>query len=99
DGRQRAAEAPQQIVVAAAAADRGAEGRVVDVEHGARVVADVAHEPEVEDHALGGGGLEQIVDALQSGHSLLRRGGQVREDLGTAASLGNLEQQVGRVGG
>ncbi len=51
DRGQAAAEAAEQLVVASAAADRGAEGGVVDLEHGAGVVADVAHEAEVEDHA------------------------------------------------
>ena len=48
-----AAEAPEQVVVAPAAADRRAERRVVDVEHGARVVAEPARQPEVDDDARG----------------------------------------------
>ena len=42
DGRQVATELPEQVVVAAAAADRYADGRVVDLEHGAGVVAGCA---------------------------------------------------------
>src|SRR4051812_30900773 len=44
---QRPAEAPAQVVVAPAAADRVADGRVVDLEDGAGVVAQVAHQAEV----------------------------------------------------
>ena len=51
-----AAEAPEQLVVATAAADRRAERGVVDLEYRAGVVADRAHQPEVEDHALGDSG-------------------------------------------
>src|SRR4051794_7827939 len=47
DGGQRAAEAPQQLVVAPAAAHRLAERRVVDLEHRARVVAQAPDEAEV----------------------------------------------------
>ena len=62
--RERAAEAPDQLVVAPAAAEREAHRRVVDLEHGARVVAELAHEAEVEDHALGHAALgEQGVKA------------------------------------
>ena len=46
-------EAPEQVVVAAAAADHVAERRVVDLEDRAGVVAEVAHQAEVEDHAVG----------------------------------------------
>ena len=74
DGRQAPAEAAQQVVVAPAAADRGAERGVVDVEHGARVVADVAHQAEVEDDPLGDRRLEQLVDLAQAGDGLLRPG-------------------------
>ena len=53
DRRQRPPEARQEIVVAPAAADRHAVGRVVDLEDGTGVVAEAADETEVEDHALG----------------------------------------------
>ena len=58
DRGQTPAEAREQLVVAPAAADRTAERRVVDLEHGSGVVAEVAHEAEVEDHALGDTRLE-----------------------------------------
>ncbi len=95
DGGQAAPEAPEQLVVAPAAADRGAELGVVHVEHGARVVADVAHEAEVEDDALGDVGLEQLVDLAQAGDSLGDRAHPVGEHLGPAATLGHVEQQLG----
>src|SRR5215471_16508077 len=40
-GRKVPAEAPEQVVVAAAAADREAHGGVVHLEHGARVVTEL----------------------------------------------------------
>ena len=49
DRRQRAPEAPEQVVVAPAAAQRLAERGVVDVEHRAGVVAQPAGQAEVED--------------------------------------------------
>ena len=61
---QRRAEAADQVVVAAAAAEREAHRRVVDLEDRARVVAELAHEAEVEDHAVGHPALgEQLVQA------------------------------------
>ena len=57
-------EAPDQVVVAAAAADHVAERRVVDLEDRARVVAEVAHEAEVEDHAVGQPALRDAVGHL-----------------------------------
>ena len=44
---------PDQLVVAPAAAQREAHGRVVDLVHRARVVAEVAHQAQVQDHAVG----------------------------------------------
>ena len=65
-GGQRPAEAAEQVVVAAAAAEREAHGRVVDLEHRARVVAELAHEAEVEDHPVGHAALgEQLVQRAQ----------------------------------
>ena len=52
DGGQVAPEAPEQVVVAAAAADRRAERGVVDLEDRARVVAELRTQAEVEDHPL-----------------------------------------------
>ena len=46
-GGQVAAEAADQLVVAAAAAEREANGRVVDLEHRARVVAELADEADL----------------------------------------------------
>src|SRR5215207_2905854 len=45
--RQRSPEAPNQLVVSPAAAEREAHGGVVQLEHGARVVAELAHQPQV----------------------------------------------------
>ncbi len=52
DGGQRAAEAAQQLVVAPAAAQRGADPGRVDLEDRARVVAELAGQAEIEDHAV-----------------------------------------------
>src|SRR5215207_6414286 len=52
-GGQVAAEAADQLVVAPPAAQGKAHRRVVDLEHGAGVVAELTHQPEVEDHAVG----------------------------------------------
>src|SRR4051812_11379606 len=52
DRGERTAEAPEQLVVAAAPAQRDAELGVEDLEDRARVVAEVAQQPEVEDHAV-----------------------------------------------
>ena len=51
-GRQLAAEAPEQPVVAAAAAEDVAERRVVDLEDRAGVVAEVAQQAQVELNAV-----------------------------------------------
>ena len=99
DGGEAAPEAAEQLVVAPAAADRGAEGGVVDVEHGAGVVADVAHQAEVEDQPRGDLGLEQLVQAAQPGDGRLGLLGGVGEDLGAAAALGDLDQQLGGLAG
>src|SRR3954470_9374437 len=65
--RPRPAEAPEQLVVAAAAADREADGRGVDLEHDAGVVAELANEAEVEDHAVGRAALgQQLVELAQA---------------------------------
>ena len=97
DRGQRAPEAAEQLVVAAAAADRRAERRVVDLEDGARVVADGAHEAEVEDHAggdlsaraaRGRGACPATASATGAGASC--------EHLWAAAPLRHLEQQLGR---
>ncbi len=61
DGRQRTPETAEQLVIASTAADRRAERWVVDLEYGARVVADAAHQTKVEDHSLGDVRLEQLV--------------------------------------
>src|SRR5690348_15829868 len=53
DCGEPAAEAREHIVVASTSADRGTERGVVDLEHGAGVAAEVAHEAQIEDHALG----------------------------------------------
>ena len=64
-GGQVAAVAAEQVVVAPAAADRGAERRVVDLEHGAGVVVEVADQAEVEDHPLRDLGRQQVVHGAQ----------------------------------
>ena len=96
DGRQRAAEAPEQVVVAPAAAERLAERRVVDVEDRARVVAQAAGQAEVEDDALGDRVLEQVEDVAQA--RAARRppapGGRV-EHVGPAAQLRHAHEQLG----
>ena len=46
--RQTASESPEQLVVASTSADRPPERRVIDIEHSARVVADVSHQAEIE---------------------------------------------------
>src|SRR4029077_13472757 len=51
DGRQRPPEAGKQLVVAPAAAQRHAVGRVVHLENRAGVVVETVNQPEVEDHA------------------------------------------------
>ena len=99
DGGKAAAEAAEQLVVAAAAADGGTEGGVVDVEHGAGVVADVAHQAEVEDQPRGDLGLEQLVQAAQPGDGRLGLVGGVGEHLGAATALGDLRQQLGGLAG
>ena len=94
DGRQSASEASEEVVVAASAADRRAQRGVVDLEYGAGVVADVAQQSEVEDHALCDGWLEQLVHEPHAGHRLhgWRRG--LGEQLWAAAPLRDLEQQL-----
>ena len=89
DRRQAAPEAAEQLVVAPAAADRRAERGVVDLEYGARVVADVAHQPEIEDHARGDARLEQLVHSAHAGDSLGGRLRRVRQHLRAAAALGH----------
>ena len=72
DRGQLAPEPAEQVVVATAAADRRAERGVVDLEDRAGVVADVAHEAEIEDHPLGHAGFEQLVHQPQARHGLDR---------------------------
>ena len=93
--RQPASEAPEQIVVTSAAADWCSESGVVDLEHRAGVVADVAHETEVEDDALSDGRVEELVDPPHARDGLvgLRRG--VAQRLGPAPALGHVEEQGG----
>ena len=97
DRRQRAPEAPQQLVIAPATADRRAKRGVVDLEHSARVVADVADQPEVEDHACGDIGLEQPVHVTQSHHSPIRLLRCVGKHLRATTSLRHVEQQLSRL--
>ena len=70
NGRQRAAEAAEQLVVAATAADRRPQRLVVHLEYGARVVADAAHQAKVEDHARGDVRLEQLVHFAHVRHGV-----------------------------
>ena len=59
-GRVRPAEPPEQLVVAAAAADALTDGGVVDLEDRAGVVAEIAEQAEVDLDAIGDpGGLER----------------------------------------
>ena len=98
DRRQRPAEAAEQLVVAPAAADRHAERRVVDLEDRARVVAEAAHEPEVEDQPLGDARLQQRVDAAQALGRLGRRTVELGEHLRPAAQLRHAHEQLRRLG-
>ena len=64
-----APEAAEQVVVAAAPAEREADRRVVDLEHRARVVAELAHEAEVEYHPVRDAALgKQLVQLAQPLH-------------------------------
>src|SRR5215208_2654101 len=91
---QVAAEAAQEVVVAAAAADRGAERRVVDLEDRARVVAERVDQPQIEDHALGRRGLEPVIHGPE-----LSRLGHPVEHLGAPAQLWHAQQLVVAVDG
>src|SRR3954453_10120102 len=92
--RQLAPEAAEQVVVAAAAAERHAERAVVDLEDRARVVAQRARHPEVEDDPPGRPGREPLVQAPQAAHRVGRRPrGQV-EHLRAAAELRQAQEQV-----
>src|SRR5437016_3640138 len=53
DSGQRTPEGSQELVVAAAASNRHAVGRVVDLKDRSRVIAQAAHQPEVEDDPAG----------------------------------------------
>ena len=93
-----APEAPEQVVVASAAADGDAERRVVDLEHRARVVAEVAHQAEVEDHALGDRGL-----AAARARRACRRALGPGPSLGSSTSVpprscGHAQEQRGLLG-
>ena len=95
---QRPAEAPEQVVVAPAAAERLAERRVVDVEHRARVVAQSAREAKVEDDVLGDGVLEQVQDVAQAAQRVGHRTGRRLQHVGSAAQLRHAHEQVGVAG-
>src|SRR3954452_21137909 len=95
DSGQWAAKAAEQVVVAPAAAERRAERRVVDVEDRARVVAEVANEAEVEDHARGDLRREQLVPAPQSRQRIGERAFSAVEHIWPAAQLWHPQEQLG----
>ena len=95
DRRQRAAEAAEQLVVAAAAADRHAVRGVVDLEHRAGVVAEAAHEPEVEDDPLGDARRQQRVHGAHPVAASLERAREALEHLRAAADLRHAQEQLG----
>src|SRR5204863_354421 len=75
-----------------ATAERLAHARVVDLEDRARVVAEPAHEAEVEDDALHHVLGQLLVHRAQP---LDRVAGHALEDLGAAAALRDVEDLVG----
>src|SRR6202012_3329338 len=79
DRRQRTAERLKQLVVAAAGADRHPEGGVVDLEHRAGVVADVADQAEVEDHARRDLGSDEAVDLAHAAERIVQTAGEAVE--------------------
>src|SRR5215211_4738142 len=94
-GRHWPPEAADQLVVAAAAAEREAHGRVVELEHGSGVVAELAHEPEIEDDAIGDAALgEQLVQGPEALHRFGDRPVGALEHLGAAAKLRQANQQL-----
>src|SRR5215203_772421 len=62
--RQIEAEPLQEVVVASATAQHVAQGRVVDLEDGAAVVAQIAKQAEVDLHAVSDPSLFQRRDGL-----------------------------------
>ena len=94
DGGQRAAEAPEQVVVAAAAAERRAEPGVVHLEHRARVVAEVAREAEIDDEPPRDLGREPLVEAQQAVGRVADRVAELLEHLGAAAQARDAQQQA-----
>src|SRR6478672_2509255 len=94
DRGQRAAEAPEQVVVAAAAAERRAEPRVVHLEHRARVVAEVAREAEIDDEPPRDLGRETLVEAQQAVGRVADRVADLLEHLGAAAQARDAQQQA-----
>ena len=88
DRGQRPPERAEQLVVAAAAADRHPVGGVVDLEHRARVVAEVAHQAEIEDHARGHAPATAGVDLSHTADCVVQPAGEPVEHLGAAARAG-----------
>jgi hypothetical protein len=99
DRRQRAAKGAQQLVVAAAAAQRNAVGGVVDLKQGPGVVAEAAHEAEVEDDPLRRRDRQQAVNLAHPAQRVVQRALQALEDLGAAAGVRQAQQEVGLVSG
>src|ERR1700741_2052745 len=94
-GGQIAPEAADSGVLTPSAAEREAHGRVVDLEHRARVVAELTHEPKVEDHPVShAAALELRMQRAQALDGV--RHGAVRslEHVRPAAQLGQPEQQL-----
>ena len=85
----------QQLVVAAAAAERHAVGGVIDLKQRPGVVAEAAHQPQVEDDPLGHLGRQQAVDLAHAAERVVQRPLQPLQHLGAAAGVREAQQQVG----
>src|SRR6185312_3293712 len=87
NGRQRAPEGAQQLVVAAATAQRDAVGGVIDLKQRAGVVPQAPHQAQVEDDAVGHLWGQEAVDLAHAAQRVVQRALQPLQHLGSAAGV------------
>ena len=95
DRGQRPAERPEQLVIPTAGADRHPVGGIVDLEHGAGVIAEAAHQAEIEDHPRRHLRRQQRVNVSHPTERIVHPAGESVEHLRSTAGTRQSQQQLG----